>query len=66
MTESAPIEVACREFAKITGELEDAAEIAAHGQSVADLASARDTCERLSKLTEAIFVHAQRLRKHLG
>jgi hypothetical protein len=52
MVEDARVETACRLFANLTGELEDAATVAAQGQGVSDLDAAHQTCDELVTLLD--------------
>jgi hypothetical protein len=53
-------------LANLTGVLEDASLIAAEGQASADIADARQTCDRLIAVLEPCLARLHRLRGWLG
>ncbi len=53
-------------FAMATGQLEDAALVAAEGQAISNLDAARQSCDQLIKALEACLARLQRLRRRLG
>jgi hypothetical protein len=66
MAKAARVEAARMVFAKVTGALEDAALVAAEGQTAVDLAAARQTCDRLLAQMEALLEQLHRLRRRHG
>lgn len=66
MAKTARVESARTVFAKLTGELENASVSAAEGQSISDLATARQVCDRLIASLEAYLRRLRRLRRSLG
>jgi hypothetical protein len=53
-------------FAKVTAALEDAALVAAEGQTFPNLAAARRSCDSMIARLEACLVRLGRLRMRLG
>ncbi len=53
-------------FAQLKGAIEDAAVVAAEGQAISDLATARRSCDRLIVSLEACLRRLYRLRRSLG
>lgn len=66
MAETVRVEAARLAFAKLTGALEDAAAVAADGQSTRDLAMARRSCDQLIATLEIYLRRLHRLRRSLG
>jgi len=66
MTDTAWGERARTVFADVTGELEDAALVAAEGQTTLDLAATRQSCDRLIAALKACLRRLQWLRRRLG
>ena len=66
MTKAARVETARVIFAEITGLLEDATLVAAEGQAASDLATARQTCDRLLGQIDACIEQLHLLRRSLA
>lgn len=65
MTNSARVETARVVFAEVTGDLEDAALVAAEGQAAADFTAVLQACDRLIPLLEVCLNRLRKLRRRV-
>lgn len=65
MTKRDPVELARKSFAQVTGDLENAALVAADAQAAAGVSAAREACDQLIARSGNCLNRLQRLRRRL-
>lgn len=65
MTKRDPVESARKAFAQVTGDLENAALVAADAQAAASVSAAREACDQLIARLGTGLSQLQRLRRRL-